>query len=166
MMSPNNFTRPLARHPGESAYPQLWQGLVAAWAPSGAPKHPTRLLDYSGNGNHGTLGNGAAWTPGYKGWGVGFDGVNDDVVGDSPGKNFPVGGESRTVACWIRGGSYSGDHGILHWGTDGASPTAGNFHLVAGNGGVILWGNGYGHGILNGVTVWNNNCWHHVVGTY
>jgi len=166
MMSPNNFTRPLARHPGESAYPQLWKGLVAAWAPSGAPKHPTRLLDYSGNGNHGTLENGAAWTPGYKGWGVGFDGVNDDVVGDSPGKNFPVGGESRTVACWIRSAGWLNDKGLLHWGKIGPTPTGANYQLVAGTGGKILWGNGYGHGILYGATNIADNKWHHVAGVY
>jgi hypothetical protein len=154
------------RHPGESAYPQLWKDLVAAWAPSGVPKHPTRLLDYSGNGNHGTLSNGANWTPGYKGWGMGFDGADDDVVGDSPGKNFPVGGESRTVACWIRSGGWINDKGLLHWGKVGPTPTGANYQLVAGTGGKILWGNGYGHGILTGNFNVADNKWHHVVGTY
>lgn len=166
MMSPNNFTGPLARHPGESAYPHLWKDLVAAWAPSGAPKHPTRLLDYSGNGNHGTLENGAAWTPGHKGWGLGFDGVDDDVVGDSPGKNFPVGGESRTVACWIKSGGWLNDKGLLHWGKIGPTPTGSNYQLVAGTGGKILWGNGYGHGIVYGTSNIADNKWHHVVGVY
>ncbi len=165
-MSGPNLTRAVARNAAESAYPNLWRGLVAAWAPPGAPRHATRLWDYSGNGNHGTLRNGANWAPGKHGHALNFDGTDDDVIGDTPGKNFPVGNQSRTVSCWIKSPGWSGDTGLLHWGTDGNFPIAANFHLVAGSAGVILWGNGFGHGILNGTTLCNDNQWHSVTGVF
>jgi hypothetical protein len=97
---------------------------------------------------------------------VSFDGVDDDVVGDSPGRNFPSGGEPRTVACWIKSSGWTGDRGLLHWGQDGSSPAASNYQLVAGDGGVIHWGNGYGFGILKSTTVIADGKWHHVMGSY
>lgn len=165
-MNQTNWSRPYARNAAESAYPSLWKGLVAAWLPPGAPKHPNRLIDYSGNGNHGTFQNGTTWEMGKDGRYIGFDGTDDDVIGDTPGKNFPSGGESRTVACWIKSSGWSGDRGLLHWGKDGALPVGANYQLVAGSGGTIHWGNGYGHGILQSTTVVSDNKWHHVVGTY
>lgn len=166
MMSGPNLTRAFARNAAESAYPNLWRGLVAAWAPPGAPRHATRLWDYSGNGNHGTLRNGANWAPGKHGYALNFDGTDDDVIGDTPGKNFPVGNQSRTVACWIKSPGWSGDTGLLHWGTDGNFPVAANFHLVAGSTGVVLWGNGFGHGLLSASTLCNDNQWHSVIGVF
>ncbi len=165
-MSRPNLTRAFARNAQESAYPGLWRDLVAAWAPAGAPRHATRLWDYSGNGNHGTLRNGANWTTGKTGHAVNFDGTDDDVIGDTPGKNFPSGNQSRTVSCWIKSAGWTGDTGLLHWGTDGSSPTASNYHLVAGSTGTILWGNGFGHGILSGTTLCNDNRWHSVTGVF
>lgn len=165
-MSQTNMARSFARNAAESAYPHLWKGLVAAWLPPGAPRHPTRLIDYSGNGNHGTLQNGTSWDIGKNGRCVGFDGVDDDVVGDTPGKNFPSGGEPRTVACWIKSSGWTGDTGLLHWGQDGGSPAASNYQLVAGDGGVIHWGNGYGYGILKSTTIIADNHWHHIAGNY
>lgn len=165
-MSAPALTRSFARNATESAYPNLWRGLVAAWAPPGAPRHATRLWDYSGNGNHGTLQNGTTWSPGKNGHALSFDGVNDDVVGDTAGKGFPVGNQSRTVACWIKSAGWTGDRGLLHWGHDGGTPAASNYQIVAGNGGTIHWGNGYGHGILMGTIVIADDRWHHVAGTY
>jgi len=165
-MSAPNLTRAFARNAAESAYPNLWRGLIAAWAPPGAPRHATRLWDYSGNGNHGTLRNGANWVPGKHGHALNFDGTDDDVIGDTPGKNFPVGNQSRTVACWIKSPGWSGDKGLLHWGKDGGTPVASNYQIVAGDGGTIHWGNGYGHGILAGTIVVADDKWHHVAGTY
>ena len=166
-MNTSSVTRAFARNAAESAYPNLWRGLVAAWLPPGAPKHPTRIIDYSGNGNHGTLQNGASWDIGKGGRCVSFDGVDDDVIGDTPGKNFPSGGESRTVSCWIKSSGWTGDTGLLHWGQDGGTPAAANYQIVAANGGVIHWGNGYdGVTILKGNTIVADGKWHHVAGIY
>ncbi|HEY1170224.1 MAG TPA: LamG-like jellyroll fold domain-containing protein [Verrucomicrobiae bacterium] len=165
-MNGPNLTRAFARNASESAYPNLWQGLVAAWAPPGAPRHATRLWDYSGNGNHGTIRNGANWTIGKNGHALNFDGTDDDVIGDTPGKNFPVGNQSRTVSCWIKAPSWTGDKGLLHWGHNGEFPAAANFHLVAGSAGNILWGNGFGDGILSGSINCADNRWHCITGIY
>jgi hypothetical protein len=165
-MNGPNLTRSFARNAAESAYPNLWRGLVAAWAPPGAPRHATRLWDYSGNGNHGTLQNGASWAPGKHGHALNFDGTDDDVIGDTPGKNFPAGNQSRSVSCWIKSPNWTGDNGLLHWGKDGSSPAGANYHLVAGNGGKILWGNGYDHGIVYGNRQIADNLWHHLAVTY
>ncbi len=52
-----------ARYAAESAYPELWRGLVGCWVPSlGATGE--ELLDWSGNRNHGVLTNGPLWVPG------------------------------------------------------------------------------------------------------
>lgn len=165
-MNTASVTRAFARNAAESAYPNLWRGLVAAWLPPGAPKHPTRLIDYSGNGNHGTLQNGASWDIGKGGRCVSFDGVDDDVIGDTPGKNFPSGGESRTVSCWIKSSGWTGDTGLLHWGKIGPTPPSCNYHLVASRDGKIWWGNGYDNGLVYGNKSISDGNWHHVVGTY
>jgi len=165
-MSGPRLTRAFARNAAESAYPNLWRGLVAAWAPPGAPRHATRLWDYSGTGNHGTLQNGTSWTAGKNGHALKFDGIDDDVIGDTPGKNFPTGNQSRTVCCWIKSSGWTGDRGLLHWGQDGGTPAGSNYQIVAGADGTIHWGNGYGHGILKGTTVVSDGKWHHIVGIY
>ena len=150
----------------DARYPQLWRGLVGAWLPAQGRKHNSLVLDYSGNGNHGTLTNGAAFAPGRAGYGGSFDGSNDYVVGANAGINFPVGGSRRSLALWMKSGGWSGDNGIFHWGTDGGSPTDANIHLVAGTGGVILWGNGYSGHLTSGSVTVNDSKWHHIVGTY
>lgn len=89
----SNLTKPsysqgFARR-GETAYPNLWRGLVGAWIPSLGPTGNT-LFDVSGFRNHGTLTNmepatdwvigGNSRLPGYA---LNFDGTNEHVnVGD------------------------------------------------------------------------------------
>lgn len=46
-----------ARNASESAYPNLWRGLVAWWCPSINPRGGNRLFDLSPFQNHGTLTN-------------------------------------------------------------------------------------------------------------
>src|SRR4029079_9946624 len=54
----------------------------------------------SGNGNHATLVNGAAWTTGTQGAAASVDGVNDYLnVPSSSSLNSPTGG--LTVALWV-----------------------------------------------------------------
>ena len=57
-------------------------------------------MDSSGNANHGTLGNGAAWTAGQFAGALGFDGVNDYVeLGNSPILNPS---SAITIMAWIK----------------------------------------------------------------
>ena len=56
--------------------------------------------DSSGNGNVGTLRNGASWTAGQQGGALQFDGVAQDVmVADSP--SLSITGTGLTLAAWI-----------------------------------------------------------------
>lgn len=80
-----SYQQGFARSAAESAYPQLWRGLVGAWVPSLGPTGGT-LYDWSGYRNHGTLTNMDAatdWTPGERGWKLDLDGSNDMIsIGD------------------------------------------------------------------------------------
>lgn len=123
------------------------------------------MWDYSGNRNHGTLSNGAYLTSGKWGYGIASDGVNDYVGGANSGNRFPTGSQDRSISVWIKGSWSGADVGLLHWGTDGQGTTAQNFQLVCGKDGNILWGNGYGYGILSGNYLINDNKWHHIAAT-
>lgn len=68
-----------ARSASESAYPNLWKGLVGAWAPFLGPTGLT-LHDVSGRYNHGTLTNGPTWVGSPGGGALSFDGSNDYVT--------------------------------------------------------------------------------------
>ena len=81
-------------------YASLRQGLVGAWCPSlGASVF--RLIDRSGNNNHGTLTNmdpGTDWVPSGGKLALDFDGSNDYVdIPDSPSLN-PT--KQITICCW------------------------------------------------------------------
>lgn len=167
-MIPPTTTR-MAKGPGESAYPSLWVGLVAAWLPPQAPKSNV-MWDYSGNRNHGlpyngsTPGPGAIPTGGKQGFGYIFDGSDDAVRGQTAGNNFPFGGTARSQVWWMKGSWSGADLGLLHWGTDGTGSPQ-NWQSVAGSAGDILWGNGYGYGIADSVRTVNDNKWHHIACT-
>ncbi|MCK4626068.1 MAG: LamG domain-containing protein, partial [Phycisphaerae bacterium] len=74
------------------------EGLVACWKFDEGKGN--RLLDTSGNGNHGTI-HGATWTKGRVGGGLRFDGVDDYVeVLKSASLNGPK--KEITLMCWIK----------------------------------------------------------------
>jgi hypothetical protein len=71
-----------AQSAGESAHPNLWDGLVGAWMPSMGVTGKT-LRDVSGNDNHGTLtymDAASDWVATSKGLALDFDGSNDYVT--------------------------------------------------------------------------------------
>ena len=83
----------------ESAYPELWEGVVGAWCPSLGPTG-LRLHDHSRRNNWGTLSNmdpPTDWVVDGGQYAVDFDGSNDQVVsvGDV------VAPQSRTLAMWV-----------------------------------------------------------------
>ncbi len=68
----------------ESAYPQLWDGVVGAWCPSLGPTG-LRLHDHSRRNNWGTLSNMDAatdWVVSGGQYALDFDGTNDTVAHD------------------------------------------------------------------------------------
>lgn len=71
-----------ARSVSESAYPQLWRGLVGAWVPA-LGQTGLQLRDVSGRGNHGTLTNidpATDWVVTERGYALDFDGSDDEVL--------------------------------------------------------------------------------------
>ena len=122
----------------DSAYPELWNGCVGAWAPCLGPSG-TRLHDHSGKQNWGTLANMDAatdWVVDGGRYALDFDGSNDYVdCGTHPGF---VDGSFFTVAGWLKinavvtnGGILSGDRGISV-GVDG-------WHFRTLSSGAIRW---------------------------
>jgi hypothetical protein len=73
-----SYAQGFARCAGESAYPGLWRGLVAAWLPSLGPSGG-ELFDTSGYKNNGALTNmnvGSDWIPTLDGYALNFGGTN------------------------------------------------------------------------------------------
>jgi hypothetical protein len=69
-----------AQSAGESAHPNLWDGLVGAWMPSMGITGKT-LRDVSGNGNHGTFEGGTSWGTNHQERSIYLDGNDDWVSG-------------------------------------------------------------------------------------
>ncbi len=93
-----------ARNPSESAYPNLWRGLVGWWLPSVNPRGGNRLFDLSPFRNHGTLTNMANddWVVSGGAGALDFDGVNDYVVFD---KNAPLLTNKFCLSLFIKSNS-------------------------------------------------------------
>ena len=89
-------------------YASLRQGLVGCWVPSlGASGY--RLIDRSGNNNHGVLTNmdpGTDWVPSGGKLALDFDGVNNHTtILMNPIFNMP---NVKTISAWIYSKSYDG----------------------------------------------------------
>lgn len=78
-------------------------GLVGYWRLNDT--NTTTASDSSGNGNSGTLTNGASWTSGKYGGAVGLDGVNDYVSIRNSSSLQPA---NVTVAAWFNASSLVG----------------------------------------------------------
>lgn len=66
------FTNRFARSAGESAYPHLWSGLVAAYSPRMGPQGLVTTRDFAGKHNHATLTNSPVERVGQYGMGLHF----------------------------------------------------------------------------------------------
>lgn len=96
------FQQGFARSAGESAYPELWQGLANYWAPSLGPQGLTTLSDWGGRKTHCSLTSivGDNWVQGVGGWALDLDGTNDFAsvtLTDGPLIEGPV-----TMAIWVQ----------------------------------------------------------------
>ena len=84
----------------ESAYPELWDGVVGAWCPSLGPTG-LRLHDHSRRSNWGTLTNMDAatdWTLSGGQYALDFDGTNDYVA---TAQGVPIASAVLSVSLWI-----------------------------------------------------------------
>lgn len=91
-----------ARNASESAYPNLWRGLIGWWLPSVNPRGGNRLFDLSPFRNHGTLTNMANddWVVSQGAGALDFDGVNDFVDNNPWTTNLGTGDFS--LSAWIK----------------------------------------------------------------
>jgi len=88
----------------ESAYPELWDGVVGAWCPSLGPTG-LRLHDHSRRNNWGTLTNmdpATDWVVSGGQYALDFDGVNDYVGHGNVLNDVVVGTSAQfTISQWI-----------------------------------------------------------------
>lgn len=146
----------------DSAAPDQWRGLVGMWRPS-AGIQGDRLIDWSGNANHGSLQNmdpATDWVSGRHGWALDFDGGND-YVDAGPGPFDIIEGTSKaTLMLWCRR-AVTSDYVNIGNREPGASVTDGliingwsdgKFYLTVSNGSPQF-----------GSFTSNDTNWHHVV---
>ena len=85
----------------ESAFPELWDGVVGAWAPCLGPTG-SRLHDMSRRANWGTLtnmDNATDWVVRDGQYALDFDGSNDVVRNTTPNITLTT---QATFSCWMR----------------------------------------------------------------
>ena len=126
----------------------------------------TTAVDQSGNGNHGTLTNGASWTTGITGSGVAFGGANDYVrVPSSASINTATTG--ITVAAWVYRTANQSNWATVATRQTGTTAQE-HFFLGFDNAGNYRWfvstTAGYSSTSLGGPAPLQQ--WIHVVGTY
>lgn len=93
-----------ARSAGESAYPNLWKGLIGAWSMGLGPTGGT-LRDVSGFSNHGTLVNfeiGDDWIVDDGRYTLDFDGVSGFGDQVDLGNINNLGAGDWTVSIWFK----------------------------------------------------------------
>lgn len=120
----------------ESAYPELWEGCVGAWAPCLGPTG-TRLHDNSGRSNWGELTNMDAatdWVVDGGRYALDFDGSNDRVD-SGPNAGFNIGTGDFSFSCWARWPSYDGSPRIVirfawTFGAGGNSDTGAGIYMT------------------------------------
>jgi len=92
-----------AQSAGESAHPNLWDGLVGAWMPSLGVTGGI-LRDVSENENHGTLTNmdpATDWVTTSKGLALDFDGVNH-LVEVPDNESLSIATSDWTIVCLLK----------------------------------------------------------------
>lgn len=134
-------------------------GLICVLDPSNPKSYPgsgTKLYDLTGNGNHGTLTNGPAWSSANQGVIV-LDGTNDyiDVPINLSTSNYTVIGAARYLVASGRTFSAKNNNWLMgHWSTQtenyyaqnwvtapnaGPSDTNWRFYAATGNYSGDLW---------------------------
>ena len=98
-MNKFGYSAGIARNASESAYPNLWRGLVGLWEP-GAGLQGNRLIDFSSYKNHGTFAASApSWASGQRGSCLSFSAGN--LVNFRDGSLLPLGSSPRTLMHWL-----------------------------------------------------------------
>lgn len=160
----------IARNPGESIKPRLWQGCIGLWAPCLGPSG-NNLREWTAGGAraNGTLTNmdGNDWVQSPLGWALDFDGSNDYV-------SLPAAAIARlspttgiTIFAVIRtASSVSIREYITNAG--GAGPSGFGFGISDAVALQTKWytgGGGSGHNLQGGTTMTAGQ-WYSVAATY
>ncbi len=134
-------------------------GLVGYWALNDGSG--TKATDYSGNGNTGTLTNGAFWGAGKRGGSLACDGTNDYASTTYT----PSGLTDFTISAWINTGANSTEFPVS---SRDASAANGIFILYENNGSGIEVGFSNAGNLTRkrSNTSLDVGVWHHVVGTH
>jgi hypothetical protein len=125
-----------------SRYASLRQGLVGAWCPSlGASGY--RLIDRSGNNNHGVLTGmdpGTDWVASGSGLALDFDGADDYVDLQTSGKQYPD-LTRATWNFWVNFANFSKTYNQIAetFGTDGINTNYQFSCLVKSNGKLAFY---------------------------
>jgi len=115
----------------------------------------TVASDSTGNGNTGTLLNGAGWSPGVQGTALNLDGVNDYV---NAGTTLNV-GSTFTVEAWIKGDQTT----MEGWGRIVDTGFATGFALGRFGGSQQVAFEFRGSAVLGSAALVIDNAWHHIV---
>jgi large repetitive protein len=94
-------------------FPSLRTGLVGHWSPSRSGPTGSRLLDFSGAGNHGELQSmtNDNWVVSGTGYALNFDGVNDYVrIPHSSSLDFST---AFTLSAWVNPNSPTASYGAI-----------------------------------------------------
>jgi hypothetical protein len=140
----------------------LCMGIVGYWQLDEATG--TKAIDWSGNGNNGTLTDmdpATDWIAGHIAGGLDFDGVNDHVLVPH---NDTLSTRTFSIAAWIRPSALSGWQILACKGT---SSTAVNYYLGTNNDELAIgfYNGGWTEFQTTNVNLSINN-WYHIAGTF
>lgn len=105
LIPPPSYHQGFARSAGESAYPDLWRGLVGAWVPWLGLARSDSLVDVSGYGQDGTFSNLDIndWVIKEHGPVLGWDGsTSDHSVNISDTSRLDITGTTMSIVMWVR----------------------------------------------------------------
>ena len=124
----------------------------------------TRVIDFSGHNNHGSLENNQQWSDGFDGVGLEFDGTN--FVGFS-GTDM-IGSDIGSVSLWIK--TTQSGVGMIFYGTAGGGDGFGDqdeLHINMMNGGGIeFYIEGGDNDVNPEAPAVNDDSWHHITATW
>lgn len=157
-MNEYGFNQGIARNSSQSAYPNLWRGLVGLWCPS-VGIQGQRLVDFSPYRQDATMLNGPTWYPGRRGYALSLDGTNDYATIPSGRINTAL---PSTICAWINYNT-SARMTLFSAGDQGQSVTpwfgvevnhfeggANSFGLRYVSGGASTFSNAYSTGLTQG----------------
>ena len=138
--------------------------LVAHW--SFDDGSGTDALDFSGNGNDGTVQGGAQWVDGQLGGALQFDGASARVVAP----NIPFNSRSFSVLMWVNAVLYTGEQVVFSTGLTGSNNTDMHFRIGGpGSGNVPAGGvrmGFYNNDLDTAGGLIQENTWYHVTFWY